>query len=386
MSKTFVTIFPICEDVHLVKDVGQIPYFLHRLFGYNASVVSYPKSKHYRNLVTEVNGLKLELLEDNGRISFLEKAVVNYLRRNARTIDVLNLYHYTKQSFAYGLLYKRLNPQGKLFLKVDGYNDTFKSGNKVRHSVKPVKNFLLGKLERACLDRTDLISIENTEGEQLMRAMFPEYAKKIIYLPVGVNDLFLKEHFGSKLKEATQKENIILTTGRIGLDIKNHEMILKALCKVELKDWKMVFVGPFYSNIQDLFERMTVEFPHLKGKVVFTGELSNREELYEWYNRSKIFLMTSHRESFSVAIAEAIYFGNYVIGTEGVMSMKDVTDNGRLGKIIKDNDVGALSAELQKRIDDPSSLGSLMPEIMSRSRERFVWTGIIKQLHDALSK
>ena len=42
-GKTFVTIFPICENVHLTTDLGQIPYFMNKICGYDAKIVSLQK-------------------------------------------------------------------------------------------------------------------------------------------------------------------------------------------------------------------------------------------------------------------------------------------------------------------------------------------------------
>jgi hypothetical protein len=117
MSKKFVTIFPICENVHLTKDLGQIPFFLHQVYSYNSSIVSYKNSKEYNNLNGEVKGLELEFIEDTGRLSFLEKGAVKYIKQHAKEIDVLNLYILSKFTFVYGILYKKLNPNGFLFLK-----------------------------------------------------------------------------------------------------------------------------------------------------------------------------------------------------------------------------------------------------------------------------
>jgi len=115
MNNRFVTIFPICENVHLTKDLGQIPFFLHKTYGYNSSIVSYKNSDNYSNLNGEVNGLTMEFIENTGRLSFLEKGVLKYIRKNAKNIDVLNLYIFSKFTFVYGIIYKILNPNGFCF-------------------------------------------------------------------------------------------------------------------------------------------------------------------------------------------------------------------------------------------------------------------------------
>ena len=381
-KKIFATIFPICENVHLTKDVGHIPYFLHKLYGYDAKIVTYKNNERYPGLDEEVKGLKLDFINNTGRLIFLEKAVLQYIWKNAKNIDVLNLYFFSKQSFVYGIMYKILNPKGFLYLKLDAYNETFAEGGIVAHSQKRIKNIFLKQLEKWFLQKADLLSIETREGERLLKLMYPRNGNKIIYLPVGVNDLFLNEHF-SMPRGFEQKENIILTVGRIGAGIKNHEMILRALTKVNMKDWKMYFIGKCQPEFLDFFDQACRQFPDLKTNVVFTGEILDRIRLYEWYDRSKIFCLTSYRESFGISMIEAFYFGNYIVGTDGVMSLKDVTANGSYGAILKYND-DALAQTLQNLIDNDGQLSSKYNEIIKFAHENFVWSKIIRKLHERI--
>jgi glycosyltransferase involved in cell wall biosynthesis len=385
MSRTFVTIFPICENVHLTKDLGQIPYFLHKKYGYDSKIVSYKNSQEYSNLENEVKGLKLEFLENKGRWRFVEKAVVDYLRENAKKIDVLNLYLFSKHSFVYGLVYKRYNPSGKVFLKLDGYNDTFAPGTSISHSVNPFKNIFFRYLEKKFLKKVNLISIENSEGESLVKSKFPLHSEKVFYLPVGVNDLFLKEMFEGRTRNFDEKENIILTVGRIGESIKNNEMMLNAFALLKSEDWKLVMVGKVNPGFHKFIDDYFLTHPHLKEKIEFTDEIRDRKKLYEWYNRSKIFCMTSIRESFCHSIAEALYFGNYVVGTEGIMSMKDITLEGKLGAIVANNDHKALAQKLQDLMDNENILKETFPKIIEHSRKNFSWSKIIDLVHHKIS-
>lgn len=384
MAKRFVTIFPFCEDVHLTKDVGQIPYFLYKLYGYDSSIITYNNSPHYTNLDGEVKGLKLDFIENKGRISFLERSVLKYIHKCAKHTDILGLYHFSKFTFVYGVLYKFLNPKGFLLVKLDAYNKTFSEGSEVKHSNNKTKNALFKYLERKFISKLDLLCIENTEGEVLFKKMYPQAASKTIFLPVGVNDLFLADAFKNKIKSFSEKENIILTVGRIGEKVKNHEMILRALTKTILKDWRMVFVGPVNEVFMNYYNELCVKHPTLKSIVTFTGNITDRVELYGWYNRSKIFCMTSWNESFSNAISEAFYFGNYIIGTEGVMSMKDITDKGKYGVTLKADDDASLAEVLQKLTDDKSKLSTLYPNIVNFSHTHFTWSQILGKLHERI--
>lgn len=383
-AKKFVTVFPICENVHLTKDLGQIPFFLYHVYHYHSSIVSYKNSPEYTNLEGEVKGLNMEFIPNKGRTSFLEKSVLTYIRQNARKIDVLNLYIFSKFTFVYGILYKKYNPKGFLFLKLDGYNETFQKGNKIKHSLNPLKNFILKKLEKKFLKVVDLITIENSIGEKLVKEKYPRMADKVMYLPVGVNDLFLKQHFKDSFRSFEQKENIILTVGRIGEPIKNNEMMLRALTKIQLNNWKMVFVGAINPDFKPYIDQWYKDYPALKDKVIFTGEIKDRKELYEWYNKSKIFCMTSWKESFCHSIGESLYFGNYIIGTEGIVSMPDLTHYGEFGVTLKADDDKAMADKIQNLIDHQNILAELFPKIVEYSHRNFVWTQIVGKIYSKI--
>lgn len=371
-SKTFVTLFPFCENSHLIKDIGQIPWFLNTLYGYDASVVGYRISKAYFHQEGEVKGLKLRFISDTGKFLFAERAVISYLLKNGKNIDILNLYHFTKQTFVYGIVYKMVNPGGFLYVKLDAYNEALKAN--IPYSTKKVKHAVLKRLEKIFLKKTDLFSVENTEGEALFSNKYP-VAHKTIYLPNGVNDLFLKTNFPG-IRKYEEKENILLTTGRIGLKVKNHEMILKSLVKIEMKDWKFCFVGAVHPEFMDFYNKFCEEHPQLKNTVFFAGEVTDRKELYEWYNRAKIFCLTSPYESFGISMAEAMYFGNYVVGTEGISSFKDLTDNGSYGASVRLNDYDTLAEVITKIINNEVSIASKCEAIKKFARTSFLWSGI----------
>lgn len=384
MTKKFTTIFPIAENSHLIKDLGQIPHFLNQLHGYQAEIVTYKNSENYFHAQGEVNGIKMVFIENSGVNHFWEKAVINYLKEHAQKIDVLNLYHLKKDTFVYGNLYKQLNPKGRLYVKMDAYNEHFISG-KVEHTTKFFKKLFFKNLENKFLKNVDLLSIENILGLEMVTQHYPELKNKIHYLPNGVNDVFLKKHF-PKTKLFTEKENILLTVGRIGLDVKNNEMLLKVIEKIDWKDWKVFFVGPIHQPFQVKIHQFFQDNPSLKENVQFVGEVNNRKELYSYYDKSKIFCLTSPFESFGIAFVEAMYFGNYILGTTGMSAFTDLSNNFNYGSWTKVNDVQAYAAEIQKLINHQNLLQEKCEEIKTFTKQHFTWSKIVNKLNYLLNK
>lgn len=350
--------------------------------GYDASVVCYRNSEEYTHLEGEVKGLKIEFLEYKGRKWFLEKAILEYLEKEAQNIEVLNLYHYSRDTFFYGSLYKKLNPNGVLYLKMDLYNEQFENGRPVLSKV-PWKNKLLQRKERKFQSVVDILSFENKKGLALFNSVYPELKEMTMWLPNGVNDRFLKSHF-PKPRQFEEKENVILTVGRIGAPIKDQMTLLRAFAKVEMKDWKLIMAGP----IEDKFEKEAMTFieehPQLKGKIEFTGEINDRKKLYELYDRSKIFCLTSKKESFGIVFVEAMYFGNWIIGTDGMSAFDDLSDDGRSGSVFPVGDESALVKIFQQLIDDGGKLEEACAAISTFTNEYFLWSKITQQLQEKI--
>ena len=59
---SFATFFPECENIHLTKDVGMIPYVMHRDMRYDAILISY-RNGDYPYLDSEVPGLKMRFMK-----------------------------------------------------------------------------------------------------------------------------------------------------------------------------------------------------------------------------------------------------------------------------------------------------------------------------------
>lgn len=57
--RRFVTIFDKANNVHLIKDVGQIPWMMHHLFNYDAAIVTHRKGIQFGIYKRKQKGLIL---------------------------------------------------------------------------------------------------------------------------------------------------------------------------------------------------------------------------------------------------------------------------------------------------------------------------------------
>lgn len=379
---TFVTIFTDTENFHLVKDVGQLPYFMYKTEGYDAELISYKNNEEYPFLNKEVKGLKLNFIPNKGRFLYFELGIISYLWSFSKSIAVLNLFHFKKDHLLYLLLYKTLNPKGKTYIKLDMDILFFKNYNAFLYSNYSVKNYLLKAITQWILKLTDVFSVETEEAQLYLLKIYPELTKKMVCIPNGVDNFYIDNEMNLKTWE--EKENIIITVGRIGSHQKNTELLLESIKDIELNSWKVYILGPIEESFRTYIDTFFKHNPYLIDQIIFTGNISDRKELFEWYNRAKIFCLTSRSEGFPITFPEALYFGNYIISTP-VSSATYITNNGQFGKVVR-----AESQDLATTIKECISYGFLtkkrFKDTLHFSRTNFTWPGIVKKLSDKLKE
>ncbi len=315
----FVTLYLKTENVHLLKDVGMIPYYMMKEHGAESSVVTYDNGGEYSYTDNEVRGLGLEFVR-RSRFGRIVDGML-YLMRNAGRIDVLNIYHLNLSSYFYEIVYRMFNRRGVIYLKLDmnpaGFITCFKKN--------PV-----GMIKRATIRRADLASVETTAMRKKLRKFFGE---KIIYIP---NGCYRDTDTGTgsapddgTVREAFHKENVILTVGNLGTFDKATEVLLEAykryMERVGEDAYKLRLVG----SIEDDFRKHIDDFfgtdDKLRDKVVFTGPVSDKRLLNEEYERARLFTLPSRSESFGIVLVEAALKGCYLVTSDMVPAGYDVS-------------------------------------------------------------
>ena len=69
-----------------------------------------------------------------------------------------------------------------------------------------------------------------------------DISSKLFYMPNGFDEDMIK-HLDINVKEYSDKENVMITVGRLGTNQKNTELFLKAVENIDLKDWVIYLIG-----------------------------------------------------------------------------------------------------------------------------------------------
>ncbi|MEK7391300.1 MAG: glycosyltransferase [Fibrobacterota bacterium] len=374
----YVCLFPEAENVHLVKDVGMMPAILSERWEVDASLVCLDRGQKFPYLEALDQKLSIRRLENDERYrpgGRMSNSVRAFLRETARDIDVLQLFHFTKESVETARFFRKLNPHGLVYLKLDISPDNFlKDLSSMGGTWNLPHHWFLASVPT-------VLSAETELALRVFVHRYPLCKSKTILLPNGYDDGWLGKQ-GHFLDLRDAKENLLITVGRIGTEPKNSEMLLDSLRSLDLEEWRVAFIGPIEETFQPTIERFFEERPDLVGRVIFTGNLQNRDELYDWYRRAKVFCLTSRWESFCLAMVDALAFGCW-LATTPVASANDLTGEGVAGTVFTDRT--ELDMFLKSCFTGRFDPLTRFDAVVEHSRS-FAWSRICDQLADRINR
>lgn len=268
----------------------------------------------------------------------------NWIKKHAKELDVLMLFNYGSTNWKLARLAKKINPNIIVYCKLDMGIGGFSHFVNHRFGIT-LKNYF-EKLKSAYVD---WFTVETKEYFEAL-SKTSVFKNRIAYLPNGVSLL----NVNTDLVEKQKKENMVLASGRIGLYVKNNELLVDAIQKIPrdiIDTWKFYFVGPYTDAFYQYVKSVKSLKPHLADKIILTGSIMDRNQLYSYYQRVKIICMTSRTESTCIATLEAMYFGAYPVITRYSSFADDTTNYEKCGTIVP-SDASALAEELARKMQD----------------------------------
>lgn len=373
----FLTIFPDFEYFHLYKDVGQVNFFTAQQLSSQPCVLAY-NSPLCAPREIDISFIKIKNIFKRVPHTKLDLNIVFFLFFNSKKFKYLNLYHPTFASQIYTIIYKTMHRNGKVYIKLDLDLEDAKKNKGIPD--KGIRGWIKKIAFKKFKTLLDVVSVESKEAYELLRSRNSYSKEKLILIPNGVSSSELETN-GSPVSY-DEKENIIITIARIGTKAKNNQLMLSALSKCDLKNWKYVFIGPIEDSFKDNIIAFQKEHPNLANKVMFLGP-KNRSEVINMYKKAKVFTLSSRKEGFPLVFAEAAFFGCHII-TTAVSGSIDITDNGRLGNITPINNSSLFAEAIQNVINNDVEMVNFN-EIRKYAINNFTWESIIPKLAKKLS-
>ncbi len=197
---------------------------------------------------------------------------------------------------------------------------------------------------------------------------------KFIVIPNAVNDFWFQRRKNDRVLhdpcslifvgEISKRKNVA-TTIRVVAELKRRNI---------KTDFHIVGSGAEEEECRTLARELNVE-----DQVFFHGWQNGKEKIKEFYDRSDIFVMLSHRETFGTVYIEALSQGLPVIYTRG-QGIDGYFEEGRVGYSCNPTDVKSIADSIIKVMDQ---YGTISKQCIQQS-DRFMWVGVANQYYEVI--
>ena len=316
---------------------------MHKYQGCDAFIATYV-SGNFPN-IKYVPGLRIEAIPKRTKKYDLDSFL--WLIKNAKRIDVLNIYHMVMRTVMQAFLFRVFNRKGKIYFKCDGC-PTKNSGKSAKSKFRSIiKTILGGWLVR----NADLVSTEFQENVEVLNR---EWGIKAVCVPNPVNPNEVRD-----FRPFSERSSTIFTVGRLGTKQKATEILLEAFVKIadQIPDWTLKLAGPFAENIH-IADDFYKAHPELRERVIFTGNITDRDEMAELYRDAKTFAFPSRHESFGIALTEALAHGCFPV-VSNIPASERLTQNFKYALASEVDDIDGMAKNLLYACTHESEIESL---------------------------
>ena len=219
-------------------------------------------------------------------------------------------------------------------------------------------------IEKQCSKITDVLITINQEDYQRAKSW---HTCKVEYVPgIGVDT----EAFGNEMvdKDAMRKEFrlkdddfVLMSTGQISVR-KNHEVVIRALAKIDDERVKYLIVG--FGELEERLKHLASELA-VSDRVIFAGYRGDVKELLHIVDA---FAFPSLQEGLPVALMEAMAVGLPVICSR-IRGNVDLVEDGKGGYLYDCHDVDGFADGIKRIIQ--SNKYNIMGEINKKTMMRF---------------
>ncbi len=357
-KKVFVTIFPEAENIHLVKDVGMIPYILYKNHNYLSYVACYNNGK-YPYLVDEVKGLKIDFINNKFNSEFAN--VLFYILKNCKKIDIIHIFHFSIPKLVLCLIFKFLKfGKGKSYIKLDANDKILNS------KYYGIKKFVVSKLIKS----VNVISVETEKYKKYLNGD-NQLGKQVTLIPNG---------YYPTITDFKYKEKVFLFVGRVGDPNKAVEILLDAFADFCIKDdsWTLNIIGEIELSFIEYKKTYLKNFSKIGAKINFIGPINNRKKLRDFFLEARYLIVPSYSEGFPLVFTEAINAKTIICASNNFASSFDVISNEKFGTTFMAGNSKDLSKKMTELAHKKICTDTQDYEIF---REKFSWETIVSKIN-----
>jgi glycosyltransferase involved in cell wall biosynthesis len=236
---------------------------------------------------------------------------------------------------------------------------------------------LTGKIMLGILKRFDVIT---TTGSFTTRFLVEKR--------IDENKIFILPHVVDERFEPVEikREYDIIYVGRLA-PVKHVETLIKAISIVKKSNPDITVAIAGDGSERNKLEELSIKM-NVTENIFFAGFQS---DVWNWYNKAKISVLTSEREGFPYSVVESLSCGVPVIASN-CGDMCDVLKDGYNGVIIEDyQDYESFATAIVKLLQNPqiiteySNNALKTAENLTVEKAVLVWEGIIHKISDCNS-
>ncbi|MGC4100327.1 glycosyltransferase [Ferruginibacter sp.] len=159
-------------------------------------------------------------------------------------------------------------------------------------------------------------------------------------------------------KVVAAKPGKFITVARLSSE-KGIDRLIKAIALLTIDfTWYIIGEGPQHQQLQQLVNEL-----QLQKKVVFMGQKTTP---FDGMEDAVLFLMGSHYEGFPNALLEAAALGIPAIAFDVPGGINEIITDGANGHLVKDGDVKAFAAAIEKATQQDYNRPSIAADINNR--------------------
>lgn len=201
-------------------------------------------------------------------------------------------------------------------------------------------------LIRRYLPRTDgVIALSHGVADELRRIV-PAISSRVDAAPnVGLPTPDQMAAALSQPRPEVSTESTIVACGRLTRQ-KDYPTLLKAFAMLSGDDVRLMILGegPLRHSLQQLTTSLGIS-----ERVEFLGF---QKDPFSYMRQADIFVLSSLWEGFGNVIVEAMAMGAPVVATDCPHGPAEIIDDGETGLLVPPRDAAALSAAIQRLLDD----------------------------------
>ncbi len=175
----------------------------------------------------------------------------------------------------------------------------------------------------------------------------------------------------------SKKEKIVLAAGRLDRQ-KGFQLLIEAFNRLDSSAWKLVIAGDGVQReeLLHLIDELKIDNVELIGK---------RTDLFSWYAKASIFVLSSQKEGFPNVLLEAMASGCAVVSFDCPHGPREIIDNMINGILVENQNRKKLAQTMQRLMNDAELRDRLSKEAI-KVKEKYQMEKIAKQWEEIFKR